>query len=91
MLFCVPQVPLHIATALSAAAQHNPKSHGMNAVLFTLEGLLETATTSALIKDGAAVDSLAISIRQQLQQAGVLQQLAGAMAALAADMHIHGA
>jgi hypothetical protein len=51
-----------------------------------LEGLLETATASALIKDGAAVDSLAITMRQQLQQAGVLQQLAGVMTALAAGM-----
>jgi hypothetical protein len=86
MLFCITQVPLHIAIALSAAAQHSPKSPGMNAALMALEVLLETATTSALIKDGAAAGSLAISMRQQLQQAGVLQQLAGAMAMLAADM-----
>jgi hypothetical protein len=55
-----------------------------------LETLLGTAIVSGLITDGAA-GALAISMRQQLQQAGVLQQLATVMAALAADLHSEAA
>jgi hypothetical protein len=51
-----------------------------------LVALLTTAAESALIKDGAAAGNLAISMRQQLQQANVLQQLAALMATLAADL-----
>ena len=82
-------MPLHIATALSTAVQHSPKCPGTHAALTALQALLLTATASGLIKDGdtaTAVGSLGSSIRQQLQQAGVLQPLAVIMTALAADL-----
>ena len=84
---CVPlQVPLHIGVAFSTAAQHSWKSPGTNAAMCLLDTLLGTASISGLIKDGAAAGSLAISMRQQLQQAGVLQHLTTVMTALAADL-----
>jgi hypothetical protein len=51
-----------------------------------LNALLRTAEASGIIKDGAAAGSLAISMRQQLQQAAVLQQLTALMATLTADL-----
>lgn len=82
----VLQVPLHVGVAVSAAAQHSCKSPGTNAALSVLATLLNTAHLSGLVKDGAAAGNLAISMRQQLQQAGVLQHLTTVMAAMAADL-----
>ena len=84
------QVPLHVGAGLTAAVQYNWNSPGTGAALCVLETLLGTAIVSGLITDGAA-GTLAISMRQQLQQAGVLQQLATVMAALAADLHSEAA
>mgnify|MGYP001807512345 CR=1 FL=1 len=82
---------VHIGKALSTAAQHSPKSPGMNAALAALDVLLATAAESAIIKDNAAAGSLAISMRQQLQQAGVLQQLAALTPVVAADLRSEAA
>jgi hypothetical protein len=51
-----------------------------------LDLLLMIAGTSGLINSSTVDGSLTNSLRQQLQQAGVLQQLIGVMAALAADL-----
>jgi hypothetical protein len=87
------QVPLLVGNAFSAAAQHSFQSPGMCAALHTLAVLLSNAAASGLInvKDGAAAGSLAISMRQQLQQAGVLQNFKVVMAALAADLRSQAA
>ena len=81
-------MPRHIGTALSTAAQQSPTSPGTNAVLAALDALLVTAAASGLIKNSAAVGNLAISLRQQLQQAEVLrlQHLTTVTVALAADL-----
>lgn len=77
--------------ALKTAAQYNPSSPGTNAALIALEALLSTATSSGLIKGGAAACNLGSSMRQQLQQASVLQPLAVVMAAVAADLRSEAA
>ena len=82
---------MQIGTAISAAAEHGRTSPGMHAALTLLDMLLMTATASGLINVSAAAGSLAISMRQQLQQAGLLQQLAGVMVALTADMRSEAA
>jgi hypothetical protein len=58
----------------------------MYAALHALAVLLVSAETSDLMTVSAAAGSLAISMRRQLQQAGVLQHLTAVMAALAADL-----
>jgi hypothetical protein len=63
----------------------------MNAALIALSGLLEAAAGSGFIKDGAAASNPAISIRQQLQQAMLMQQLTGVMSGLAADLRSEAA
>jgi hypothetical protein len=63
----------------------------MHAALSLLDMLLMTATASGLFNVSGAAGSLAISLRQQLQQAGLLQQLTGVMTALAADMRSEAA
>jgi hypothetical protein len=55
-------------------------------VLIALTTLLVFAGSSGLIKEGAAAGNLGSMLRQQLQQAGVLQALAVVMAAVAADL-----
>jgi hypothetical protein len=56
------------------------------APLTVLHALLHTAEASGLIKNGVAAGNLAASMRQQLQDSGVLQQYAAVMAAAAADL-----
>jgi hypothetical protein len=56
------------------------------APLNVLHALLHTAEASGLIKNGVAAGNLATSMRQQLQDSGVLQQYAAVMAAAAADL-----
>jgi hypothetical protein len=90
-LAAVSQVPLHIGTALSAAAQHDWTSPGMHAALSLLDFLLNTAAASGLIKHNTTAGSLTISMRQQLQDSGVLRQVTGVMAALAEDMRVEAA
>jgi hypothetical protein len=86
-----PQVPLLLGHALSTAAQHSWDSPAALVALQLIGTLVRTAEASGVIKDAAAAGSLATSIRQQLQQAGVLQQLTAVMAALAADMRSQAA
>lgn len=83
---CLPQIPRKVGTAVSAAAQHSWKSPSLFAPLTVLHALLHTAEASGLIKNGVAAGNLATSMRQQLQDSGVLQQYAAVMAAAAADL-----
>ena len=84
---CQPsQVPLHVGTAFSTAAQRSWKSFNTAAALAALQLLLSTAAASGLISNGAAAGSLGSSMRQQLQQTAAMQQLAAVMTALAAEM-----
>jgi hypothetical protein len=82
---CSCQVPLLVGNAIKAAAKHSLKSPGMYAALQALSVLLLTAENSGYIENGAAAGAFGSSIRQQLQQAGLLQEMALVMAALATD------
>ena len=83
LLFAV-QVPLQLGTAFTSAAQHSWTSPPMRAALGLLLMLMRTVP-------GAGPGSLASSIRQQLQQSGMLQQLAAVMTAMAADLQAEAA
>jgi hypothetical protein len=87
----VLQVPLHIGNAFKTAAQHGWMLDGTDAALVALSGLLGAALSTGIIKEGVGASSIAISMRRQLQQAGVLQQLAAGMAATAADLRSEAA
>ena len=78
------QVPVQLGTAFTSAAQHSWKSPPMTAALGLL--LLLVAATP-----DAGPSSLVSSVRQQLQQSGMLQQLAVVMTAMAADLQAEAA
>jgi hypothetical protein len=80
------QVPLLVGKAFCSAAQHRWDSPAAVVALSLIDRLLRTAEASGITKGGTAVGSLGTSMQQQLQQAGVLQQLAVVMTALNADM-----
>jgi hypothetical protein len=84
--FPLTQVPLQVGAALRTAAKLGCTSPVMVAALGVLDVLLREAKVSGLIKDDAAAGNLAASMQQQLQQTGVLAQLAGVMAGLAAEL-----
>ena len=56
-----------------------------------LHSLLGAASEAGLIKEGAAASNLATSMRQQLQQAGILQHLTAVMTTMAADLRSEAA
>jgi hypothetical protein len=76
------QVPLQIGRAFTTAAQQSWKSPLTHSALFTLQSLIHTAKQAGITK-GAGSSSLGSSIRQQLEQSGMLQQLAAVMTAAA--------
>lgn len=88
------QVPLQLGAAVCSAAQHSPTSLDSPALLTALTALtalsmlLRSTVSAGLIKkdDTSAAVQLVISLRQQLQQSGVLPQLSHLMTALAADL-----
>jgi hypothetical protein len=77
---------LQIGTAFSTAAQNNLKSQSASAALAVLCALLHTAEASGLMKNGTAAGSIGSSMRQQLQDSGFLQQLAGLMLETAVEL-----
>jgi hypothetical protein len=82
------QVPLQLGTALASGVQHNWKSKATHAALdMMLELLIRVLEADICFHSNGTVSTLGSSIRQQLQQSGVLQQVATLMTALAADMH----
>jgi hypothetical protein len=85
------QVPLHVGAALSKAVQHGWNSPGTYAALLVLHVLFNKTAASGLMREGAAACNLFTSMRQQLQQAGVMQHLTSVMAAMAADLRSEAA
>jgi hypothetical protein len=78
-------VPLQLGDAFTSAAQHSWNSVVTHTVANTLRVLLLQAAEAGICRN-AGNNSLASSIRQQLQQSGMLQQLAAVMTAMAAEM-----
>jgi hypothetical protein len=81
---CGVQVPLQFGAAFNAAAQHSWKSPAMRVAWDVLKVLLSTASV-------AGTHSLSSSVKQQLQQSGMLQQLAAVTTAMAADLQAEAA
>lgn len=80
------QVHMQLGTALTAAADHSGKSPVTHAALDAMNNLLDTALHDGIcFNSDSTPSSMGSSIKQQLQQSGVLQQLASLMTALAAD------
>jgi hypothetical protein len=80
--FCLPaclnvQVPFHAAATCSAAGEANPFAHA--AACNILKTILQSAHSAGLFKLQLAVQdtssTLAVSMLQQLQDAGLMQQL----------------
>jgi hypothetical protein len=76
---------LQLGAAFTAAAQHHFNSPATLSALIIL-GSLISAANEAGVTTCAGGGSLGSSIRQQLQQSGMLQQLTAVMAALTADL-----
>jgi hypothetical protein len=78
---------MQLGTALTSAVQHSWKSQVTHAALDAIERLLiEALHDNICFHSDSTPSSMGNSIRQQLQQSGVLQQLPILMAALAAGM-----
>lgn len=77
---------MQLGTALTAAADHSGKSPVTHAALDAMNNLLDAALHDGICFNSDSTPSMGSSIKQQLQQSGVLQQLAVLMTALAADM-----
>jgi hypothetical protein len=73
------------AAFTAVAAQHSWKAPATKAALLAVDSLLRIADRTG-ITNSAGSSSLGSNIRQQLQQSGMLQQLAAVMTALSADL-----
>lgn len=83
------QWPLHACTAAAQAAQQQPQSPGAYAAIKVLEAFFSTAGAHFLnATDSVPVPSLHASVRQQLQQSGLLQQLPVLMIAAAVELSL---
>lgn len=89
LAYVVPllQWPLHACTAIAKAAQQQPKSPTVYAAVSLLQVFFSTAGTHFLDgSDHPPVASLQASVRQQVEQSGLLQQLPALMIAAALEL-----
>ena len=81
------QWPLHACTAIAKAAQQQPKSPGVYAAVQLLETFFSTAGMHCLEAAGSSpVPSLQASVRQQVEQSGLLPQLPALLIAAAVEL-----
>jgi hypothetical protein len=79
VLCCAVQVPLQLGAAFVAAAQQDFKSPATQMAMHTLDSLMLTVSA-------AAVPSNTASIKEQLQQSGMLQQLPAVLVSMAGEL-----
>jgi hypothetical protein len=83
------QWPLHACTAIAQVAQQQPRSPGIPAAVRLLETFLSLGDVYFLERTtNMALPSLQASVRQQVEQSGLLQQLPALMIAAAVELSV---
>jgi hypothetical protein len=84
-----PQWPLNAFTAIAQTAQHQPRSFYIPAAVRLLEVFFSKGDIYFLERaNHVAIPSLQASVRQQLAQSGLLQQLPALMIAAAVELSV---